>query len=291
MMRRSSGMMVLVDFDNASFVPLEGATHSHPPNVHTPTQTSRLTVNTGLQEDERRPHSPRRETPSRSVEELRLEADGRQKVLARVRTYIRATPAPTTPDQRAQTIHAKVVEERAVQVREKAERVRQKEEEEAKWARVVLKNRQQFEEDQRRERHLKTEKKERLRKELDVLCQEREERRAEERARLQRLRQDAESSDQAYLLYHQHLATVAAQEKLRKRDELLNEIEKVKATKLQEALKEEEEREADLRYSAVKRAYARRVKQRILDKMKGKKTYDLEEGNNVKGRRRSDSKT
>lgn len=68
------------------------------------------------------------------------------------------------------------------------------------------------------------------------------------------------------------LFSQAAREKQRKRRELLKEIEKVGEVKLQEALKDEELKEADLHYSTVKRAYARRIKQRIIDKMHGKKT-------------------
>ncbi|KAG7170318.1 trichohyalin-like [Homarus americanus] len=214
----------------------------------------------------------REEVPRRGVEELRREADKGKAALVRVRTYIPTVPAPTTPKQRARTIHAKVLEQRAVQVKEKRERVRQRQEDDDYWAKVVIKNQERFKDDQWYEHLQKIEKKDKLRKELDRLCEEREARRAEERAELQRLRQEVEVSDQVYLHYHQHLDRQAAQEKIRKREELLNQIEKVRTTRQQEAMKEDEQKEGDLRYSAVRRAYARRIKQRILDKMQGKRT-------------------
>lgn len=46
-----------------------------------------------------------------------------------------------------------------------------------------------------------------------------------------------------------------------------------KAERLREAETEERLREEQLRYSAVKRAFARRVKQKTLDKMQGKRGF------------------
>lgn len=47
----------------------------------------------------------------------------------------------------------------------------------------------------------------------------------------------------------------------------------MKAERRLEAEVEERLREEQLRYSAVKRAFARRVKQKTLDKMQGKRGY------------------
>lgn len=58
----------------------------------------------------------------------------------------------------------------------------------------------------------------------------------------------------------------------------MKEIEKVKAERMREAEVEDRLREEQLRYSAVKRAFARRVKQKTLDKMQGKRGYVTEGG-------------
>ncbi|XP_053637440.2 uncharacterized protein [Cherax quadricarinatus] len=219
-----------------------------------------------------------KEAAGKTVKELQQEADSRRQLLARVRTFIPVTPSPITPKQRAHTIHTEMLEERARQVQEKTERVRQRQEEDARWARVVRRNRDEFEEDLWKEHLHKINKRETLKKDLDNLCAEREASREEERRHLQRLREEVENSGKVYLQYHHHIRTQvtprtqAAQEKLRKRKEFLAEIEAVRASRLQEALKEDEQRESELRYSAAKRAYARKVKQRILDKMKGKRS-------------------
>ncbi|XP_045584006.1 uncharacterized protein [Procambarus clarkii] len=218
------------------------------------------------------PAKAEKDLAKRSVEELQREAQKRQRIVTRARTLVPTTPAPTTPKQRAHTIHEQVLKERARQVKEKEERVREHLEEEARWARVVVRNQQQFKEDRWKQHLHKTHKKEAFKKDLDRLCEERAASRETERAHLQRLRQELEGSEQVYLQYQHHLHTQAAQEKVRKREELLNEIEQVRARQLQEAQKEDETRESHLRYSAAKRAYARRIKQRILDKMKGKRT-------------------
>lgn len=47
----------------------------------------------------------------------------------------------------------------------------------------------------------------------------------------------------------------------------------MKAERMREAEMEGRLREDELRYSAVKRAFARRVKQKTLDKMQGKRGY------------------
>lgn len=69
----------------------------------------------------------------------------------------------------------------------------------------------------------------------------------------------------------------AEEEKQRKRDTALREIEEIRRYKLSEAAREDQLRDEDLRYSAFRRAYARRVKQRVLDKMQGKKPAPIED--------------
>ncbi|XP_050700710.1 uncharacterized protein LOC126987621 [Eriocheir sinensis] len=232
-----------------------------------------LLHDTTLEEDEVAAAPPQPRPASRGVEELRREAESRSRALGRVRTYLPPPATPTTPQERGDRIHAQVLKTLPVQVKEREERRRLKKEDDDKWALNVRQNQRRFEEDQEKERREKDERKERHKKDLDVLCKEQAGRRQEERNQILRRRQELETSHQVYHRYQQHQDAQAALAKERKREELLREIEKVKAERRMEAEVEERLREEQLRYSAVKRAFARRVKQKTLDKMQGKRGY------------------
>ncbi|KAK8387495.1 hypothetical protein O3P69_018202 [Scylla paramamosain] len=225
-------------------------------------------------EKEEKKHSPlHSRVDSKSVEDLREEAVSRSRALGKVRKYLPPPAAPITPQERGERIHAQVLKALPVQVKERQERRRQRREEDAMWAQRVRQNQRLFEEDLERERREKEQKKEKVKKDLDQLCKERAGLRQEESDLILRRRQELERSHQVYHRYQQHQDAQAAKEKERKREELLKEIEKVKAERLKEAVREEQLREEQLRYSAVKRAFARHVKQKTLDKMQGKRGH------------------
>ncbi|XP_068250144.1 tropomyosin alpha-1 chain-like [Palaemon carinicauda] len=211
------------------------------------------------------------DAPKKSFSELKEEAERRKDLLRTARAYIPPTTQPITPKQRGQRIHTKVLAGRAVQVQEKKERIRDKEEYDAKWAERVIQNQEQYEEDKWREKLEKIEKKEKLKKDLDKQCVERAGQRVAVRNKLVDIRKDIELSDQLHERHQQHWKMESNKVKLQNREKALKEIQDINDRKLQEAIREEEMKEEDLRYSAFKRAYARRVKQRILDKMHGKR--------------------
>ncbi|KAK4297553.1 hypothetical protein Pmani_030044 [Petrolisthes manimaculis] len=208
------------------------------------------------------------------VERLRKEADKRKEVLSRVRTYIPVPPSPVTPKERGRKIHAKVVEVRREQVKEKEEQRQQKRREEEGWSRRTLLNQQKAEEQIWREQEEQRLKRDKLRRDLDILCEEREKARVEERKKVERQRQDLNYSHHVYNIYSTQQDQQAAIEKKKRREELEQEIAKVKEARAWDEEQEATRREEELRYSEVKRAFARRVKQSTLDKMKGKRiTY------------------
>ncbi|XP_045103956.1 vicilin-like seed storage protein At2g18540 [Portunus trituberculatus] len=229
-----------------------------------------------LEKEEKKQHSPGHcRVDSRSVEDLREEAVSRTRALGKVRKYLPPPAAPITPLERGEKIHAQVLKALPVQVKERQERRKQLQEEDAMWAQRVRQNQRLFEEDLERERREKEQKKNKVKKDLDQLCKERAGLRQEESNLILRGRQELEKSHQVYHRYQQHQDAQAAKEKERKREELLKEIEKVKAERLKEAVREEQLREEQLRYSAVKRAFARHVKQKTLDKMQGKRGHRI----------------
>ncbi|XP_066946976.1 golgin subfamily A member 6-like protein 22 [Macrobrachium rosenbergii] len=211
------------------------------------------------------------DAPPKSLKELKEEAKKRKDLLRTARSYIPPTAQPITPKQRGQRIHTKVLAGRAVQVREKQERIREREEYDAKWAERVIENHERYEDDKWREKLERIEKKEKLKKDLDEQCVELARRRKTARANLVDVRKDIELSDQLHERHQQHWKTESNKAKLQYREKALKEIQDINDRKLQEAIREEELKAEDLRYSAFKRAYARRVKQRILDKMHGRR--------------------
>ncbi|XP_064095969.1 golgin subfamily A member 6-like protein 1 [Macrobrachium nipponense] len=211
------------------------------------------------------------DAPTRSLKELKEEAKKRKDLLRTARSYIPPTAQPITPKQRGQRIHTKVLAGRAVQVREKQERIREREEYDSKWAERVIENHEKYEDDKWREKLERIEKKEKLKKDLDEQCVELARRRKTAWANLVDVRKDIELSDQLHEKHQQHWKTESNKAKLQYREKARQEIQDINDRKLQEALRDEELKAEDLRYSAFKRAYARRVKQRILDKMHGRR--------------------
>ncbi|XP_037794150.1 stress response protein NST1-like [Penaeus monodon] len=213
----------------------------------------------------------------KTVEELRREAAQRNRILNRVRRYIPPKVVPTTPKERGRKIHAKMLQERAVQMKEKKSRIKEKKENDDMWGEIVARNHELFQDDLWREQFEKIENRDRLKDDLAKLCAERQARDAAEQAERVRMRQNIEGSDQVFHQYRMHVHRQAEEEKQRKRDTALREIEEIRRYKLSEAAREDQLRDEDLRYSAFRRAYARRVKQRVLDKMQGKKPAPIED--------------
>ncbi|XP_047494029.1 uncharacterized protein LOC125042440 [Penaeus chinensis] len=145
------------------------------------------------------------------------------------------------------------------------------------WGVIVAKNHELYQDDLWREKFEKIENRDRLKDDLAKLCVERQARDAAEQAERVRLRQNIEGSDQVFHQYRMHMHRQAEEEKQRKRDVALREIEEIRRDKLLEAAREDQLRDEDLRYSAFRRAYARRVKQRVLDKMQGKRPAPIED--------------
>ncbi|XP_042890928.1 stress response protein nst1-like [Penaeus japonicus] len=227
----------------------------------------------GEGESESKGGQPKKKT----AEELQREAAERKKVLNRVRRYIPPKVVPTTPKERSRTIHAKMLQERAVQMKEKKNRIRERKENEDKWGEIVKVNHENYQDDLWREKFSKIENRDRLKDDLDKLCAERRARDAAEEEERVRMRQNIEGSDLVHHQYRIHMHNKAEEEKQRKRDAALREIDAIRRYKLSEAAQEDQLRDEDLRYSAFRRAYARRVKQRVLDKMQGKRPAPVED--------------
>ncbi|XP_069994890.1 apical junction molecule [Penaeus vannamei] len=230
---------------------------------------------TGIKGDEE--EAGKAQIKRRTVEELQKEAAERRRTLRRVRSYIPPKVIPTTPKERGRKIHAKMLQERAVQVKEKKGRIKEKKEDDDMWGEIVAKNHELYQDDLWREKFAKIENRDRLKDDLAKLCAERQARDAAEQAERVRMRQNIEGSDQVFHLYRMHMHRQAEEEKRRKRDAALREIEGIRRCKLSEAAQEDRLRDEDLRYSAFRRAYARRVKQRVLDKMQGKRPAPIED--------------
>ncbi|KAK4312551.1 hypothetical protein Pmani_016018 [Petrolisthes manimaculis] len=219
--------------------------------VHTRMRKSPTTASPNAPKATGRKQEEEEKVTEEEVERLRKEADKRKEVLSRVRTYIPVPPSPVTPKERGHKIHAKVVEVRREQVKEKEEQRQQKRREEEGWSRRTLLNQQKAEEQIWREQEEQRLKRDKLRRDLDILCDENEKAKVEERKKMERQRQDLNYSHHVYNIYSTHQDQQAAIEKKKRREELEREIAKVKEAWAWDEEQEATRREEELRYGNI----------------------------------------
>ncbi|XP_076049355.1 uncharacterized protein LOC143030035 [Oratosquilla oratoria] len=212
-----------------------------------------------------KPQEPSKE----SLEALKEAARRRALHLQRVRRNMPRKKEILTPDQRASIIKKEVLQELPKQRATKLEAQKVRQEEEAAWARQIEREQRQYVQDLLREKELVRAKQQRLKKELQALCEEKNQREEKKKEKEKEEKEAKEYKDYLYWKYQEENEAQKAKDKERLRREAEKEIEKAKQWRQEEEARSRMDDERILAYSLAKRAYARQMKHKHMQRIRG----------------------